>query len=101
MEHPHHRTNTGEKLKMKIIATTLLLLGLTFGSPGLAQVTIDFQSQPTQEQLLQVIENATNDKNYPTALRIANNAIKQFPNLAKAYYYRAIASSTAVGNRPQ
>ena len=83
---------------MKIIATTLLLLGLTFGSPGLAQVTIDFQSQPTQEQLIQVVESATKDKNYSTALRVANNAIKQFPNLAEAYYYRAIALNN-LGNK--
>ena len=75
----------------KIIATTLLLPWLTFALPVLAQVTIDFQSQPTQEQLIQVVESATKDKNYSTALRVANNAIKQFPNLAEAYYYRAIA----------
>ena len=54
-------------------------------------MTIDFQSQPTQEQLIQVIESATKDKNYSTVLRVANNAIKQFPDLAAAYYYRAIA----------
>ncbi len=29
--------------------------------------------------------------NYSTALRVANNAIKLFPDLAAAYYYRAIA----------
>ncbi len=81
----------------KIIATTLLLPWLTFALPGLAQVTIDFQSQPTQEQLIQVVESATKDKNYSTALRVANNAIKQFPNLAEAYYYRAIALSN-LGN---
>ncbi len=46
----------------KIIATTLLLPWLTFASPGLAQVTIDFQSQPTQQQLLQVVESATKDR---------------------------------------
>ena len=74
-----------------IIATTLLLPWLTFASPGLAQVTIDFQSQPTSEQLIPVIESATKDKNYSTVLRVANNAIKQFPDLAAAYYYRAIA----------
>ena len=91
MEHPHHRTNTGEKLKMKIIATSILLPLLMFVPPTVAQVTIDFQSQPTQEQLIQVVESATKDKNYSTALRVANNAIKQFPNLAEAYYYRAIA----------
>ncbi len=77
----------------KIIAATLLLPLLTFASPGLAQVTIDFQSQPTQQQLLQVVESATKDKNYATALRVANNAIKQFPDLATAYYCRAIALS--------
>ncbi len=69
----------------KIIATALLLPVLTFASPVLAQVTIDFQSQPTQQQLLQVVESATKDKNYATALRVANNAIKQFPDLAEAY----------------
>lgn len=42
-----------------IIAATLLLPWLTFSSPGLAQVIIDFQSQPTSEQLIQVIESAT------------------------------------------
>ena len=51
---------------------------------------IDFGSQPTKEQLLQVVESATRDENYSTALRVANNAIKLFPNLAAAYYYRAI-----------
>lgn len=91
LEHPHQRSNTEENLMKKIIATTLLLPWLTFASPGLAQVTIDFQSQPTQQQLLQVVESATKDKNYSTALRVANNAIKQFPDLAIAYYYRAIA----------
>ena len=82
----------------KIIATTLLLPWLTFASPGLAQVTIDFQSQPTQEQLIQVVESATKDKNYSTALRVANNAIKQFPDLATAYFYRAIALNN-LGNQ--
>lgn len=77
-----------------IIAATLLLPLLTFASPGLTQVVIAFQSQPTQEQLVQVVENATKDKNYSTALRVANNTIKQFPDLATAYYYRAIAAST-------
>ncbi len=72
-----------------IIATTLLLPFLTFASPGLAQIVVDFQSQPTEEQLIQIVENATKDKNYSTALRVANNAIKQFPNLAEVYYYRA------------
>ena len=75
----------------KIIATVLLLPVLTFGSPGLAQVTIDFQSQPTIEQLIQVVESATKDKNYSTALRAANNAIKLFPDYATAYFYREIA----------
>ncbi len=75
----------------KIIATTLLLPWLTFTSPGLAQVTIDFQSQPTSEQLIQVVQSAAKDKNYSTVVRVANNAIKQFPDLAAAYYYRAIA----------
>ena len=98
MEHPHHRTNTGEKLKMKIIATSILLPLLMFVPPTVAQVTIDFQSQPTQEQLIQVVESATKDKNYSTALRVANNAIKQFPNLAEAYYYRAIALNN-LGNK--
>ncbi len=73
----------------KIIATTLLLL--LFTPPTVAQVTIDFQSQPTSEQLIQVVESATKDNNYSTVLRVANNAIKQFPDLAAAYYYRAIA----------
>jgi hypothetical protein len=81
-----------------IIAATLLLSGLTFVSPGLAQVTIDFQSQPTQQQLLQVVKSATKDKNYSTVLRVANNAIKQFPDLAAAYYYRAIALNN-LGNK--
>lgn len=80
----------------KIIATTLLLL--IFTPPTVAQVTIDFQSQPTSEQLLQVIESATEDKKYSTALRVANNAIKQFPDLATAYYYRAIALNN-LGNQ--
>ena len=75
----------------KIIAATLLLPLLTFASPALAQVIIDFQSQPTSEQLVQVILSATRDKNYATVLRVANNAIKQFPDLAIAYFYRAIA----------
>ncbi|WP_009630284.1 tetratricopeptide repeat protein [Synechocystis sp. PCC 7509] len=82
----------------KIIATTLLLPLLTFATPGLAQVVIDLQFQPTSEQLLEVIESATKDKNYATALRVANNAIKQFPGLAEAYYYRAIALSN-LGNQ--
>ena len=77
----------------KIIATALLLPVLTFAPPGLAQVTIDFQSQPTIEQLIQVVESATRDRNYSTALRVANNAIKQFPDYATAYFYRAIALS--------
>ena len=77
---------------MKKTITTLIFIPLLmFVPPTVAQVTIDFQSQPTQEQLIQVIENATEDKNYATALRVANNAIKQFPDLAIAYYYRAIA----------
>lgn len=83
---------------MKIIATTLLLPWLIFASPGMTQVKIDFQSQPTSEQLLQVIESATKDKNYSTALRVANNAVKQFPDLAEAYYYRAIALNN-LGNK--
>ena len=82
----------------KIIATSILLPLLMFVPPTVAQVTIDFQSQPTQEQLLQVIESATKDKNYSTALRVANNAIKQFPNLAEAYYYRATALNN-LGNK--
>ena len=85
------QSNTGEKLIKKIIASALLLPLLTFGSPALAQVTIDFQSQPTIEQLIQVVKSATKDKNYSTALRVANNAIKQFPDYATAYCYRAIA----------
>lgn len=80
-----------------IIATTLLLPFLTFAPPGLAQVVIDFQSQPTKSQLLQVVESAIRDKNYFTALRVANNAIKQFPNLVEAYYYRGISLSN-LGN---
>ena len=81
----------------KIIATALLLPVLTFVPSALAQVMIDFQSQPTSEQLVQVIENATKDKNYSTARRVADNAIKQFPDLAIAYYYRAIAEFN-IGN---
>lgn len=83
---------------MKIIAAALLLPWLIFASPGMTQVTINFQSQPTTEQLLQVIESATKDKNYATALRVANNAIKQSPDLAEAYYYRAIALNN-LGNQ--
>ena len=75
----------------KIIASALLLPLLTFGSPALAQVTIDFQSQSTREQLIEVVKSATKDKNYSTALRVANNAIKQFPECAAAYFYRAMA----------
>ena len=82
----------------KIIATALLLPVLTFVPSALAQVMIDFQSQPTSEQLVQVIENATKDKNYSTARRVADNAIKQFPDLAIAYYYRAIALNN-LGNK--
>lgn len=93
MEYSRFESSIGEKLMKKIIAATLLLPLLTFGSPVLAQVIIDFQSQPTKEQLIQVVESATRDKNYSTALRVANNAIKQFPNLAEAYFYRAIALS--------
>lgn len=81
----------------KIIASALLLPLLTFGSPALAQVIIDFQSQPTIEQLIQVVESATRDKNYFTALRVANKAIKQFPDYATAYFYRAIAEYN-IGN---
>lgn len=85
----------------KIIATALLLPVLTFGSPGLAQVTIDFQSQPTIEQLTQIVESATKDKNYSTALRVANNVIKLFSNYATAYFYRAIAYGSAVRRSPR
>ncbi len=81
----------------KIIATALLLPLLTFALPGFTQVTIDFQSQPTRKQLIQVVESATRDKNYSTALRVANNAIKLFPNYATAYFYRAIAEYN-IGN---
>ena len=81
----------------KIIVTTILSTLLTFASPGVSQVMIDFGSQPTSEQLLQVIESATKDKNYATARRVADNAIKQFPDLAAAYYYRAIAELN-IGN---
>ena len=77
----------------KINASALSLPLLTFGSPVLAQVTIDFQSQPTIEQLIEVVKSATEDKNYSTALRVANNAIKQFPECATAYFYRATALS--------
>ena len=91
------QSNTGENLMQKIIATVLLLPVLTFGSPGLAQVGVDFQSQPTIEQLIQVVESATKDKNYSTALRVANNAIKQFPSYATGYFYRAIAQYN-IGN---
>jgi Lar family restriction alleviation protein len=69
------QSNTREKLMKKIIASALLLPVLTFAPPGLTQVVIDFQSQPTIEQLIQVVESATRDKNYPTALRVANNAV--------------------------
>ena len=81
----------------KVIASALLLPLLTFGSPALAQVIIDFQFLPTIEQLIQVVESATKDKNYATVLRVANNAIKQFPDLATAYFYRAYALSN-LGN---
>ncbi len=82
----------------KIIAITMLSTLLIVASPGVSQVMIDFGSQPTSEQLLQVVESATKDKNYATALRVADNAIKQFPDLAEAYYYRAIALSN-LGNQ--
>lgn len=75
----------------KIIASALLLPVLTFAPPALTQVIIDFQSQPTIEQLIQVVESATKDKNYSTALRVSTNAIKRFPDLPEAYFYRAIA----------
>ena len=39
------------------------------------------------------MESATKDKNYATALRVANNAIKQFPDFATAYFYCAITLS--------
>ena len=77
----------------KIIASALLLPLLTFGSPALAQVVIDFQFLPTIEQLIEVVKSAIEDKNYSTALRVANNAIKQFPECAAAHFYRAIALS--------
>ncbi len=75
----------------KIIAATLLFSTVIFASPGLTQVVIDFQSQPNKQQLIEVLENATKDMNYSTALRVANNAINLFPDLAAAYYYRAIS----------
>lgn len=75
----------------KIIAATLSLSLLTFAPPGLTQVIIDFQLQPTKAQLIQVAQSATKEKNYSTVLRVANNAIKLFPDLAAAYFYRAIA----------
>jgi tetratricopeptide (TPR) repeat protein len=81
----------------KIIATALLIPLLTFASPGVSQVMIDFGSQPTSEELLQVVESATKDKNYAIARRVADNAIKQFPDLAAAYYYRVIAELN-IGN---
>ena len=81
----------------KIIAVSIFIPSIMFVPPTIAQVTIDFQSQPTSEQLLQVIESATRDKNYSTALRVANNAIKQFPDLAAAYFYRAIAQARTQG----
>ncbi len=81
----------------KIITTTLLLPLLTFVSLCLTQVTIYFPSQPTSEQLMQVISSATKDKNYATVLRVADNTIKQFPDLAEAYFYRAIAEIN-IGN---
>lgn len=76
---------------MKKIITTILSTLLIFSSPGMSQVMIDFGSQPTQQQLLQVILSATGNKDYSTALRVANNTVKLFPTLAVAYYYRAIA----------
>jgi len=76
---------------MKKIITTILSTLLIFSSPGISQVMIDFGSQPTQQQLLQVIDSATGNKDYSTALRVANNTVKLFPTLAAAYYYRAIA----------
>ena len=91
MEYSRFESSVGKKLMKKIIAATLLFPVLTFAPPALAQVVIDFQSQPTIEQLIQVVESATRDKNYSTALRVANNAIKQFPDYATAYFYRAIA----------
>ena len=93
MEYSRFESSVGEKLMKKIIASTLLFSVLTFGSPALAQVIINFQSQPTKEQLIQVVESATRDKSYSTALRVANNAIEQFPEYAAAYFYRAIALS--------
>ncbi len=75
----------------KIIAATLLFSTVIFASPGLTQVVIDFQSQPNKQQLIEVVENAAKDKNYSTVLRVASNAVELFPDLAAAYYYRAIA----------
>lgn len=57
----------------------------------MSQVVVDFQFLLAKEQLIQVVESATKDKNYSTALRVANNAIKLFPNFAAASLYRAIA----------
>ncbi len=75
----------------KIIAATVLFSTVIFASPGLTQVVIDFQAQPTKHQLIKVIDNATKDKNYSTAVRVANNAIKLFPDYARAYQARALA----------
>ncbi len=76
-----------------IIAATLLSSSVMFMPPGLSQVVIDFQSQPSKQQLIEVVERAAKDRNYSTVLRVSNNAIKSFPDLAAAYYYRAIALS--------
>lgn len=75
----------------KILVAILIFSSVIFAPPASTQVVVDFQSQPTKEQLIEVVERATKDKNYSTTLRIANNAIKLFPDLAAAYYYRAIA----------
>jgi len=56
-------------------------------------VVVDFQSQPTKQQLIEIIESAAKDRNYSTVLRVSNKAIKLFPDLVAAYYYRAIALS--------
>ena len=52
------QSNTRDKLMQKIIASALLLPVIMFAPPALTQVIIDFQSQPTIEQLIQVVESA-------------------------------------------
>ncbi len=81
----------------KILVAILMFSSVIFAPPALTQVVINFQSQPTEQQLIPVIESAAKDKNYSTVLRVSNNAIKLFPDLATAYYYRAIAQARTQG----